>query len=254
MYLRGPRESFYLTTPEERAALLADLGVDLVITHPFDIHVARLSAEEFLSELVANLHPQQLWIGYDFSLGRNREGSLPKLKQIGLKPEFNFSVHEVSALALNGEVVSSSRIRALLEAGEVEEAAQLLGRSYSIRGEVVTGDARGRKLGIPTANLKVFEERVVPGAGVYACLATSQGKTYQAVTNIGVRPTFEQGQVAPRVETHLLDFDGDIYGQGLDLIFTARLRGEMRFPGVEALVTQIKLDIEKAREVLTDSK
>jgi riboflavin kinase/FMN adenylyltransferase len=249
--LRGPRESFYLTTPEEKAALLANLGVDLVITHPFNQEVAQLSAEDFLGQLVTHLTMQQLWVGYDFSLGRNREGSLPKLRQLGQKPENNFSVQEVSAFSVDGQIVSSSRIRTLLEAGEVKPAASLLGRSFSISGEVVSGEGRGRKLGIPTANLKISKERVVPGAGVYACLATYQGKTYPAVTNIGVRPTFEDQPVAPRVESHLLDFHQDIYGEMISLSFEARLRGEMRFQSVDALVAQINSDIETAREVLT---
>ena len=250
--LRGPRESFYLTTPKEKAALLGDLGVDLVITHPFDQDVAQMSAEEFLGQLVEHLGLEQLWVGYDFSLGRDREGNLPKLKEIGQKIAFNFSVHEVSALISGDEVVSSSRIRGLLEAGDVESAASLLRRAFSISGEVVTGEGRGRKLGIPTANLSIAKERVVPGAGVYAGFATHQGKSYPAVTNIGVRPTFEKLPVAPRVETHIIDFNEDLYAEELSLSFTARLRSEMRFENIEALMAQIKLDIETAREVLTE--
>lgn len=249
--LRGLSESFYLTTPEEKAELLGEMGVDLVITHPFNREVSQMTAEEFLGQLVEYLGLKQLWVGYDFSLGRDREGSLPKIIDIGMKSDFGFSVHEVSALYSSGEVVSSSRIRGLLEVGEVESAARLLGRSFSISGEVISGEGRGRTLGIPTANLRIPKERVVPSPGVYACLATHQGKAYRAVTNIGVRPTFEKMPVAPRVETHILDFDQDIYGDVLSLGFVGRLRGEMRFPSVDELVAQIKLDIESAREGLS---
>jgi len=231
--LRGPRESFYLTTPEEKAELLGALVVDLVITHPFNQDVAQMSAEDFIGQLVKHLGVEQLWVGYDFSLGRDREGSLPKLKEIGEKPEYNF------------------RIRGLLEAGDVESATSLLGRSFSISGEVVKGEGRGRKLGIPTANLSIAKERVVPGAGVYAGFITHQGKSYQSVTNIGVRPTFEDLPVAPRAESHILDFNEDLYGEEINLSFIARLRSELRFESVEALMAQINLDIEKAREVLT---
>jgi riboflavin kinase/FMN adenylyltransferase len=252
MVLRGPRDSFYISTPEEKATLLGDLGIDLVITYPFDREVAQLSAEEFVTYLDQRLGIKQLWVGYDFSLGRDREGNLPVLQQLGL--ELGFSVHEVSALSLADQVVSSSRIRRLLEAGEVEQSAHLLGRAFKIRGEVVSGEERGRKLGFPTANLRIAKERVVPGPGVYASRVEHMGKTYRAVTNVGVRPTFEHEPVAPRVEAHLLDFEGDLYGQELSLSFEARLRGERRFSGVEALIAQIRADIEKAQEVLSDKR
>lgn len=250
--LQGPRESFYLTTPEEKARLLGEMGVDLVITHPFDRNVAQLSAEDFLRKLMESLGFEQLWVGYDFSLGRNREGNLSKLIEIGKDPAYNFKVHEVSALSLKGDVVSSSRIRKLLEAGDVEAAAGLLGRPFVITGDVITGDKRGRTLGIPTANLNISKERVVPGAGVYAGYVAIAGKFYRSVTNIGVRPTFEDQPVAPRVETHILDLDEDLYGESLSVRFEKRLRGEMRFESVEALVAQIHLDIKTTREVLTN--
>jgi riboflavin kinase/FMN adenylyltransferase len=250
--LRGPRESFYISMPEEKAALLGELGIDLVITYPFDEEVSLLRAEEFIGHLHQHLGIKQLWIGYDFSLGRDREGNLPVLEEIG--ENLGFSVHEVSALSLADQVVSSSRIRRLVEAGEVEQSAHLLGRSFALRGQVTSGEERGRKLGIRTANFAIPSERVVPGAGVYACLVTHQGKTYQAVTNVGVRPTFELEPVPPRVEAHLLNFEGDLYGEELTMSFEARLRGERRFSSAEALVERIKVDIQKAQEVLSNKK
>lgn len=250
--LRGPRNSFYITTPEEKAAFLGELGIDLVVTYPFTKQVAQLTAEEFVGQLHQHLGIKQLWVGYDFSLGRDREGNFQVLQQIGRTLGFN--VHEVSALSLADQVVSSSRIRRLLEAGEVEQSAHLLGRTFKLRGEVVSGEERGRKLGFPTANLSIAKERVVPGAGVYACLADYNGKTYRAVTNVGVRPTFEVEPVAPRVEAHLLGFEGDLYGKEISLSFEARLRGERRFQSVDALIAQIRADIEKAQEVLSDKR
>lgn len=250
--LHGPLESFYLNLPEDKAEILGELGVDLVITYPFTQEVARYSADHFLRELDDHLGLEQLWVGHDFTLGHNREGDVPRLRQIG--KEIGFGVHTISPVAQGGEVVSSSRIRRLLEEGRVEQAASLMGRSFSIRGEVTGGEKRGRTLGFPTANLTVARERVVPGAGVYASLVTHKGVAYQAVTNVGVRPTFESGQVAPRVETHLLGFEGDLYGEELKISFEVRLRGEQRFANADALIHQIKADIEKAKEVLTDYK
>jgi riboflavin kinase/FMN adenylyltransferase len=250
MVLRGPKDSFYLSMPEEKAALLGELGVDLVITHPFNHEIAQLSAEEFLRRLDAHLGLEQLWVGHDFTLGHNRQGDVPRLREIG--GQMGFSVQEITVVEQGGEIVSSSRIRSLLEAGSVEKAGKLLGRSFTVYGEVVGGEGRGHKLGIPTANLSVPKERVMPGAGVYASWVHCKGKTYKGVTNVGVRPTFEFEPVAPRVETHILDFKDDLYGEVITVSFEARLRGEQRFPGVKALVAQIKTDIEKARTVLKE--
>jgi riboflavin kinase/FMN adenylyltransferase len=248
--LYGRRDSFYLSMPDEKAELLTELGIDLVVTHPFNQQVAQLSAKQFLTNVDAHLGLKQLWVGHDFTLGHNREGDVPRLRQIG--KEMGFSVHEITVVRRDREAVSSSRIRTLLEAGAVEPANQLLGRSFYVIGEVVTGEGRGRKLGIPTANLSIPKERVVPGAGVYASWVTWGGKRYPAVTNVGVRPTFEEEPVAPRVEPHLLDFEGDLYGEELRVTFETRLRGEQKFPGIDALVAQIKIDIQKARVVLTE--
>jgi riboflavin kinase/FMN adenylyltransferase len=135
-------------------------------------------------------------------------------------------------------------------AGEVEKAARLLGRPFTVSGTVVYGEQRGRTIGFPTANLEVWPMRVIPATGVYVCRTTVNGTPFGAVTNIGVRPTFEADPVPPRVEAHLLDFDGDIYGQTLTLEFLARLRGERRFESVDALAAQIRRDVQAAREVL----
>ena len=247
--LQGPRESFYLTIPEEKAALLAKAGIDVVITHPFNEEVAGIKAKDFVNRIHEHLQIKQLWVGHDFALGHDREGDVSVLRKIG--EELSFSVETIEAFQIDGEVVSSSRIRRLLEVGQVGLVAELLGRPFSIRGSVEYGEGRGRSIGIPTANLAIAKERVVPGAGVYACYVTVNGKEYQAVSNIGVRPTFETEPRPPRVETHILDFEGDIYGQELELTFLAHLRDEKKFPSVDSLVIQISTDITLAREILS---
>jgi riboflavin kinase/FMN adenylyltransferase len=247
--LRGPRESFYLTSREEKAALLGDYGVDVVITHAFNEQVASIKARDFINQLDNQLNVHQLLVGHDFAFGHRREGNVATLKKFGA--ELGFTVQTIDAFHMGGEVVSSTRIRRLLEAGQVEQAGELLGRPYALNGIVEQGDGRGRSIGIPTANLSIPKEQAVPGAGVYAVWAVLGGKTYQAVSNVGVRPTFETSLIAPRVEAHILDFDEDIYGEEIELIFLAHLRGEQRFPDAGALVAQIHADINQAREVFT---
>jgi riboflavin kinase/FMN adenylyltransferase len=248
--LRGTRQSFYLTTAEEKAELAGRQGVDIVITHPFDKEVASLKAADFLGRLNSRLDIAQLWVGHDFVMGANREAGAAALDKLGA--EMGFSLNVVSAVIVNGEVVSSSRIRKLLVNGEVGPAAKLLGRPYQLSGLVEAGAARGKTIGFPTANLKIDSERVLPALGVYVCRARLGGSAWEAVVNIGVRPTFEDGAVAPRVEAHLLEFDQDIYGQELRLEFLSRLRGEQRFNGVDELVAQIHADIGRAREYFAD--
>lgn len=246
--LRGYDYPFYLTTPEERARLLGELGVDVVITHPFNQQVAAIEARDFMTRLHRQLNVKHLWVGYDFAMGKDRQGNYAMLRELG--GELGYRTHLTSALKIDGEVVSSSRIRFLLGAGQVAEAATLLGREFAICGKVIPGDHRGASLGFPTANLEVWGGQAIPAAGVYVCRARVQGKTWGAVTNIGVRPTFEAEPVPPRVETHLLDFQGDLYGQQLRLSFSQRLRGEQRFPNIQALIEQIQQDIHKARLLL----
>lgn len=247
--LRGPRHAFYLTGPNEKVKLVAELGLDAMITHPFTVHTAQTPARAFVELIHKHLGLKQLWVGSDFALGHNREGDVPALRAFG--KELGFKVHVVSPVEQGGAIISSSRIRGLLAAGDVPEAGKLLGRPYRLTGKVAPGAGRGHGLGIPTANLVPAERRVVPAAGVYAGWAHFQGRRWIAVTNIGVRPTFQDQLEAPVVETHLLDYDGeDFYEQKLHLDFVARLRAEKRFSGVDELLAQIRLDIEQARKLL----
>jgi riboflavin kinase/FMN adenylyltransferase len=162
----------------------------------------------------------------------------------------NFRVHVTPPVEVEGQVVSSSHIRRLLMDGHVEQAQQMLGRPYRLSGRVIRGDGRGRTIGIPTANLAVPEEKICPAVGVYACRTTIGGLTYAAATNIGTRPTFDGRETMLHVEAHILDLDEDLYDQPVSLEFLARLRGEQRFPSIEALVTQIDQDIQRTRELV----
>ncbi len=238
----------FLTTPEERASLLGEFGVDVVVTYPFDTATSQLSAWDFMARLHQHLGLRRLLVGQDFALGRGREGNVDRLRVLG--EEFGYSV-EVIPPILNGDVViSSSQIRSILLEGDVEHAARLLGRCYSVSGQVVHGDDRGKSLGIPTANLSVWTERTIPKAGVYVCRALVDGEYWGAVTNIGIRPTFENLPVIPRIEAHLLDFDADIYERQISLEFVSRLRDEQRFSDIQSLIKQIHTDIQRAREIL----
>lgn len=238
----------WLTTPEERAMILASLGVDVVITYPFDKQTAALSPEEFMAQVKQHLGLRKLLVGYDFALGRNRAGNITRLTEIGR--ETGYDVLPVAAVQLDGQTVSSTLIRQQISDGDVAGAAVKLGRCYAVSGPVIRGDGRGRTIGIPTANIDVPLEKVIPANGVYACRALVGGEKRKAVVNVGVRPTFTSGEVVPRVEAHLLDYDAVLYDQVIELEFVERLRGEQKFAGIDALVTQIKIDIAKANDIL----
>jgi riboflavin kinase/FMN adenylyltransferase len=243
------KRAFYLTTPDEQADLLRELSVDLLITHPFNQDVASLSAQHFLNNLIKHLGLSQLWVGHDFAMGHNREGNVPALKELG--ELHGFQVHAISPVMVEGEVVSSSRIRTLLAEGSLGQANNLLGRPYRLSGAVVQGQGRGRMLGIPTANLALLDERALLKTGVYVCRVRVMNSWHGAVTNIGVRPTFGTDDETLTVETHLLDYDKDLYGQQISVEFIERLRGEVKFSGPETLVQQIRADIAKARQRLS---
>ena len=237
-----------LTTPEERAQILFGLGIDTVVTIEFTRALADHSAEDFMAELKRHLGLKKLLIGYDFALGKGRAGNFERLTQIG--EDLDYEVSAVEAFRLNGEIISSTLIRQQIVEGAVALAADKLGRPFFVAGPVIPGDGRGRTIGIPTANIDIPAEKVIPLNGVYACWGLVDGKRHRAVVNIGVRPTFTGGDVIPRVEAHLLEYSSDLYGKTVTLEFIERLRGEQKFPSVDALVTQIRNDIEKAKELL----
>jgi riboflavin kinase/FMN adenylyltransferase len=277
--LRGA-EPFYLSTREEKSALLSKLDLDLIVIQPFTPGLAQTHATDFVDQLIAQVGMAELWLGPDFALGYRREGDIPFLRQIG--SERGFAVNVVKRLKLEGMAISSSRIRRALREGDVTLAARCLGRPYCVQGPVAIGAQRGRTLGFPTANVEVPAERAVPGNGVYAARARlwiepaagqnpneihgrllrgkssralgvdelddSNDQQFQAVVNIGTRPTFDNG--SRTIEAHLLDFNHDIYGHRLTIDFVARLRPEKRFNGIEELVAQIRRDVKQARQLL----
>ncbi len=242
------REIPCLTTPEERAEILFSLGIDEVITMQFTRELAGRSAEDFMAELKTRLGLRKLLIGYDFALGKGRAGNFQRLSEIGKQLEYD--VQAVEAVRLSDDVISSTLIRQTIADGAVSLAAVKLGRYYSVQGPVVPGDGRGRTIGIHTANVEIPAEKALPANGVYATWAFVSGEKHPAVTNVGLRPTFTGGQALPRVEAHLLDYSGDLYGKTLKLEFVERLRGEQKFPSVESLIAQIRLDSEQARGLL----
>lgn len=248
--LLAGREIKLLSTPEERAEIMAALGVDAVINMQFTHELARKTAEDFMIEIKLQLGLERLMIGHDFALGRNRAGNINMLTHLGY--ELDYVVDEVKPVLLDDEVISSTLIRQAISAGNVHSAAQKLGRHYTVSGQVIPGDGRGRTIGIPTANLHIPTEKVLPAYGVYACQAIFDNKQYQAVTNVGLRPTFKENQAQPNIEAHLLDCAEDLYGKTVSLQFVEHIRSEQKFSSVDALISQIKTDIQTARNILSN--
>ena len=240
---------YYLTSPQQRADLLGQLGVELVVTHPFDETVRHMRAAEFVDRLLVHLKPRELWVGPEFALGYKREGNVAFLRAEGARKGFALEVVDLVTNDGNGDVISSSTIRTALAEGDMTAATRRLGRPYRLEGEVVHGDGRGRTIGFPTANLDVWDEQFLPRKGVYAGWAHLNGETFMAVANIGNRPTFNGGLVT--VEAYLLDFDRDIYGEHLAFDVVAFLRPELKFDGVETLVAQIREDVIQGRALLS---
>jgi len=247
----------YLCGLEERIELLRALGVDSVAILTFTSELAQLSAREFVSLLVEELRMKLLVVGADFALGRGREADARALEAIGR--EMGFAVEEVGLLKVSDEKAGSSATRLALARGDMETVASLLGRPFCLRGPIVRGAERGRSLGFPTANIALGLDRALPAFGVYVTRAYLGDDTYLAVTNIGLRPTFSAkggpatggGEDKTTVETYILDFEGEVHGQELRIELLHRLRGEMRFPSVDALKEQIEKDIAAARAYLS---
>ncbi len=237
----------YLTTPGQKAVLLESLGLDVLVILPFDTVMANTPAAEFMESISRPLRLRELWVGEDFALGRGRDGNIVALREMG--KGLGFCVRAVQPYVLDGQVVSSTRIRQLLAEGEVAEAARLLNRYHSLAGEVIHGAGRGHRFGIPTANLQVRANRAVPVDGIYAVWAVLGDERHRGVANIGRRPSFDNGERT--IEVHILDFHEDIYGCDLLIEFVQRLRPELRFENVEALYMQIHQDIANAERVLS---
>ena len=240
----GHSKNGALSTLEERLDYMAPLGLDGVVVLPFDHQMAAVSATDFVTWLVEKLSLAGLWVGPDFALGHNHEGNIPFLEALGAR--LGFAVHQFDeTFCWDGLPVRSSRIRHALKAGDLAQANDCLGHPYRLSGVVEHGHQRGRVLGFPTANLHVPANRLLPANGIYICRAHLHDEPFEAIVNVGTRPTFDH--YPPTVEAHLLDFSRDIYGEPLQLDFLHRLRDELRFPSVEALIAQIRGDEADAR-------
>jgi riboflavin kinase/FMN adenylyltransferase len=246
--LRGLPDSFYLTTPEEKAHLLQEAGVDFVATVPFTQDLASLSPEQFIEYTIQSIQVRTLMVGRGFALGKGRAGTVDVLNEIGLTRDFK--VVELEPFSWQKEIISSSLIRTLLGEGKIDLANKMLGRLYSVSGSIHHGDGRGHTIGFPTANIKLPPRRLLPASGVYVCTVNLDGRIIPAVSNIGIRPTFDTGDIRPGLEVHLLDYAGDLYDRTLQVNFVERLRDEKKFSSIEDLIHQIEFDISKAREML----
>lgn len=247
MVLHPELRPFYLiSTLEEKSRLLSDLGVDAFILIPFSVEYAGTTAEEFVREILwEKLRIRRILIGHDYTFGRGRKGNEAFLAEAGRR--LGFDVEVIEAHCVGDTVISSTKIREALLAGEVRFAATLLGRPYNLRGPVVSGDHRGAQLGFPTANIDP-EKELVPARGVYAVRVLRQGETLDGVLNIGFNPTFDGHKRS--IEAYIFDFKKDIYGESLEILFIERIREEVRFESVETLVAQIGRDIDRTREIL----
>lgn len=230
----------------QKLRAIETLGAEALLEIPFDQRFSQLTGEEFIRGLVGDLgRIQSICVGADFVFGCKRSGDVSLLKTLG--NELGFQVHGMAQLALDAKTVSSTRIREAIAAGDFDAASQMLGRAYSLAGEVIRGDQLGQKLGFPTANLDT-PGLLLPPHGVYAAHASVGGQSHQAVLNIGRRPTLQNPTPAPRVEVHLLDFTGDLYGSELKVTFADKLRDEQKFPSLDELKTRIELDVAEAKK------
>ena len=245
------RRPFYLiASPEEKIRLLAGLGIDAFILIPFSLEYARTTAEEFVREVLRErLRIRRILIGHDYTFGRGKEGNEAFLTEAGRR--LGFEVEGINAFCVGDIVISSTKIREALLAGEVRFAATLLGRPYNLSGRVIYGNQRGVRLGFPTANIAPDKE-LVPARGVYAVRVLREGKRHDGVVNIGFNPTFADKKRS--VEVHIFDFHEDIYGESIEILFIERIRDEVRFESPEKLIAQIDRDIARTRKILKSEK
>lgn len=244
-----------LTRLPRKLELLEELGVDVVYVVEFDLERSSATAEEFVDEVfVDRLGAKEILVGSDFNFGKGREGTVETLTAQGRIK--GFSVDGLELIRSNEaatEPVSSTAIRRALVGGDVSAAGQMLGRRFTIRGTVVQGDQRGRTIGFPTANVMLPDDMARPANGVYACVyVTPDGLQRPAAVNVGVRPTFYESADAAVLEAHLLDFDGDLYGQDAQVEFVSFLRSERRFNGIDELKAQLQRDTADTREMLSN--
>ena len=230
---------------DQKLRVLASVGAQAIYLIRFDHAFSEQPGEAFVHGLARSFgHLQSICVGSNFTFGHKRSGNVPLLRTLGR--DLRFAVHSLAAVSLDGKVVSSTRIREAIRNGRLDAVSQLLGRAYSVGGKVVRGDQLGRQMGFPTANLDVTG-LALPPDGVYAVQVRAQGQSFRGVLNIGQRPTVQTSQPQQRFEVHLMDFQGDLYGQEIEIAYVERLRDEQKFPSLEALKAQIARDIALAR-------
>ena len=231
----------------QKLRVIKSLGADAMLLITFDLAFSQIPADVFIRELTLDLgHVHSICVGSAFTFGHKRGGNVALLKTLGR--ELKFIVHGLASVSLDGQAVSSTRIREAIGAGNLDAASQMLGRAYSLAGKVVHGDGLGRQLGFSTANVDT-SGLVLPPNGVYAAHVQIGDQLHRAVLNIGYRPTLAAAAVRPQVEAHLLDFSGDLYDQEIEIIFSLKLRDEQKFPSLEELIEQIRRDIDQARKI-----
>lgn len=236
-----------LTPIRERLKLLEEQGIDVVACYTFTKDIAKISAQDFVTDiLVGKLNLKHLIVGPDFSFGRKREGNLELLNKMG--SEYGFDTKVIETALYQGEIVSSSSIRNLVREGNLLKARNFLGYNFYVEGQVKEGEKRGRQIGFPTANLETDWD-ILPKVGVYATLANVEGTKHHSITNIGYRPTFGHNELL--IETHIFNFSEDIYKKRIKVEFVDRVRDEQKFDGPDALVEQIKKDVERVKEILS---
>ena len=236
----------WLSNLEDRTRALQELGIDILAVLTFTHRLAQLSAREFVSLVAQYLKMRGVMVGPDFALGRDREGDINMLRTLG--GDMQFSVEVIPPYTINGEAVSSTLIRQALGQGDMRKVQRLMGHYFHLRSKVITSGKRGRVLGFPTANLDLVPQQALPGNGIYATIVHIDGRQFPAATNIGVRPTFGEGMKT--VETHLLDYEGDLYGKEIKVEFMQKLRDEQRFASSEALKAQIEKDLRAVEGIL----
>ena len=248
MVLHPERRPFYLITSiEEKINRIADTGIDGLLLIPFSLEFSKTTAREFICSILWDrLHIKKIFIGHDYAFGRGKEGNEACLASFGAK--LGFSVEAISAFKVGDRVISSTLTRNAIQEGRVKEAAEWLGRPYNLSGTVVGGHQRGRNLGFPTANLKP-DKVLIPMRGIYAVRLLLEGKVHQGVLNIGFNPTFSDNTLS--IEVYILDFNEDIYGKRLEVLFIDRIRDEVKFDSPTHLVEQIGRDVEAARKILS---
>lgn len=238
----------FITSHEQKLELIANFSIDATIVVPFNTEFSQISAREFVEDLlVRKIGIKAVVVGYDYRFGRNREGDIDFLRQLG--KEHGFQVDAVSGIRMDDMVVSSTAIRKMIVEGNISKANRLLGRLFEVSGTIITGRRRGAGLGFPTANIRM-PAQTPPRTGVYVVEAEVEGKTYGGAANLGYNPTFGDSELS--LEVHLFDFNRDVYGKPITVRFIDRLRDEKRFSGPNDLIEQIRKDVESARKILAE--